>query len=164
MMYAFWRMRSNPSPNYRRYINARAYEFLKNEYINSLRENLKIKQAGVNNSNFGKHWYTNRNTGETNMFKCKPNECWVLGKNLFRGESSKINYTKLNQKFFIRKMWDKYHSENWTCVSNFGEVNNIIELRRKFRRWIPYFKKISDKTNHNRFDFPSNKNLIGVYE
>lgn len=164
MLYAFWNMRKNPSPNYKRYINARAYELLRKEYVNVHRENMKVKQGGVNNSNYGKHWFTNRNTGESKHFIIAPDETWIEGRNLFRGENEKINYFNLNQRIFIRKMWDKYHSENWTSVTNFGEANNIIECRRKFRRWIPYFKKLSDKTKHNRFNFPSNKDLIGVYE
>ena len=164
MLCAFWRMQGNPSNKYKRYINARAYEKLRSEFIQYMSKIMKTKQKGINNSQYGYHWFTNRNTGECKKFKIPPDVYWIKGNRLFRGETTKLNYVKLNQKNFIRQMWNKYHSENWTCVSQFGAVNNIIECRRKFRRWIPYFKKISDTTKHNRFNFPSNKELIGVYE
>ena len=124
---------------------------------------LFLKQGGVNNSHFGKHWYTNRNTGECKHFITAPDETWIEGRNLFQGESEKIKFIT-KQREFYRNLWNKYHSENWECVSKFGEENNIVECRRKFRTWIPYFRNLSNKTKHNRFNFPSNKELIGVYE
>lgn len=161
MLYAFWSMKLKPTQKCERYINARAYELLRKEYVNVHRENMKVKQGGVNNSHFGKHWFTNRNTGECKHFIVAPDETWIEGRNLFHGENEKI---KVTQKEFYRKLWNKYHSENWDCVSKFGEENNIVECRRKFRKWIPYFRNLSNKTKHNRFNFPSNKDLIGVYE
>ena len=163
MLYAFWSMKLKPTQNCKRYINARAYELLRKEFVNVHQENMKVKQGGVNNSHFGKHWYTNRNTGECKHFITAPDETWIEGRNLFQGESEKIKFVT-KQREFYRKLWNKYHSENWECVSKFGEENNIVECRRKFRKWIPYFRNLSNKTKHNRFNFPSNKELIGVYE
>lgn len=163
MLYAFWCMKLKPTQNCERYINARAYELLRKEFVNVHQENMKVKQGGVNNSHFGKHWYTNRNTGECKHFITAPDETWIEGRNLFQGESEKIKFVT-KQREFYRNLWNKYHSENWECVSKFGEENKIVECRRKFRVWIPYFRNLSNKTKHNRFNFPSNKELIGVYE
>ena len=51
-------------------------------------------QSGKNNSQYGKHWFTNRDTGESKRLKIAPNEKWIFGRNLFRGERSVIPLNK----------------------------------------------------------------------
>ena len=164
MLYAFWRMRCNPSPNYKRYINSRAYEKLKIEYVQNFSSFMKEKQKGSNNSNFGKHWYTNRDTGENKHFKNPPNEKWIKGKNLFAGQTDKLPIKKYEHIKYVKELWNLYHNGNYSNVEQFCKQNNVKDVRQKFRRIIPYFKRICETTKHNRFDFPSNKNLVGVFE
>ena len=164
MLFALWSMRRNPTQTNNRYLNSRTYEKLRLEYVSCITQMMKVLQTGQNNSIYGLHWFTNRNTGEVKLLDSVQDECWVKGKNLCRGESSVVEWNKINQRNFIRRMWNKYHSENWSCVSSFAEENGIVELRRKFRIYIPYFKRLSEQTKHNRFNFPSNKKLIDVFE
>lgn len=186
-------------------------------------------QAGKNNSNYGYHWYTNRDTGECKKLKNKPNEKWILGRNLFRGERSVIPlnkeekrkrisdglyaYYKINgspkkgkhyvkpisrkrltvyniltfekliitdglipenyttnksiafynvEKIKTRKLWDKFHSNNYTSLTDFSKNVNISQplLTAKFKTFIPIYNKLSVKG----FKFIPNKKYIGVYE
>lgn len=66
------------------------------KYRNEMSKVMRDAQSGKNNSQYGKHWYTNRDTGECNSFLSAPNEKWILGRNLFRGEFSKIYGYKNN--------------------------------------------------------------------
>lgn len=50
-----------------------------------------IYQKGKGNSQFGKKWFTNYETGESHSFFEKPDIKWVEGRNLFRGEFKKYN-------------------------------------------------------------------------
>ena len=61
---------------------------------------MKVKQGGINNSHFGKHWYTNRNTGECKHFVTAPDESWVEGRNLFHGENVKIKFVTKQREFY----------------------------------------------------------------
>lgn len=164
MLYAFWSMKLKPTQKCERYINARAYELLRKEYVNVHRENMKVKQGGVNNSHFGKHWYTNRDTGENKHFKNPPNEKWIKGKNLFAGQTDKLPIKKYEHIKYVKELWNLYHNGNYSNVEQFCKQNNVKDVRQKFRRIIPYFKRICETSKHNRFDFPSNKNLVGVFE
>lgn len=104
MLCALWRMQSNPTNKNLRYTNARTYEKLRIEYIQSLKDWHKQTkfQQGEKNSQYGTHWYTNRNTGESKKFKEIPDgDYWILGKNLFNGKElwslitkRKISYNK----------------------------------------------------------------------
>ena len=58
------------------------------KYRNEMSKVMSEAQTGQLNSQFGKHWFTNRNTGECKRFKEKPDEIWILGKNWF--EKQKI--------------------------------------------------------------------------
>lgn len=100
MMYAFWRMRSSPDPENPRYINSRAYEKLRTEFAKYVSEQSRITQKGKRNSQYGKSWYTNYETGESHSFFEKPSNKWILGRYLFNGQSSKLIYRlkKSNKK------------------------------------------------------------------
>ena len=68
-------------------VNMNTYAKYRNEISSIMRE----AQSGKKNSQWGKKWYTNRDTGESNSFLKAPNEKWILGRNLFHGEFSKLH-------------------------------------------------------------------------
>lgn len=68
------------------------------KYRNEMSSIMHESQIGKKNSQFGKHWYTNRDTGESNSFLIAPNEKWILGRNLFHGESKTIKFKKTKSK------------------------------------------------------------------
>lgn len=128
MLCALWRMQSNPTNISLRYINARTYENLRLEYIQSLKDWHKQTnfQQGEKNSQYGSHWYTNRNTGESTKFKEKPKEeYWILGKNLFNGKElwslatkHKISY---NKKRITNEQYLKYKEQG--LISKDGKIS-----------------------------------------
>ena len=75
----------------------------------------KEHQKGEFNSQYGKCWFTNRNTGECKPFKEQPEDCWVKGRNLFKGQfcvikvkkqtciTNTMKMSKLNQKLLREK-------------------------------------------------------------
>lgn len=134
-------------------------------YRNELGKTMKEIQTGSQNSQFGKHWFTNRNTGECKTFYKCPDETWIEGRFLFRGESCKIHFTgKLNfeEKIKIRKLWDLFHNGNYTSLNEFSKTVGYTQpnLTSKFKKYIPLYNKISKQ----RFSFNPNKNFIGIYK
>lgn len=67
-----------------------------NDYAKYRKEFGKIisEQQTIKNSQFGKHWFTNRDTGECKPYIEPPNEKWIEGRNLFKNETSFIPYMK----------------------------------------------------------------------
>lgn len=130
MLCALWRMQSNPTNINLRYINARTYENLRLEYIQSLKDWHKQTnfQQGENNSQYGSHWYTNRNTGESTKFKEKPKEeYWILGKNLFNGKElwsidtkTKVSYHK---KRITTEQYLMYKEQG--LIAKNGRINEV---------------------------------------
>lgn len=98
MLYAFWRMQSSPDPDNPRYINSMAYEKLRIEFADLVSKRNRVSQHGIRNSQYGKKWYTNYETGESRSFFNKPSEKWILGRRLYRGESSILFYDSTNLK------------------------------------------------------------------
>ena len=163
MLHALWCMRRQPTNDKQRYLNARAYEKLRIEYAQHVSETNKF--FGDANGMYGLHWYTNIDTGKSICAKEKPSERYLEGKNVLNGQNSSIkaHITHTTMQEYVRQLWDEYHSANYQNVSTFGDIKHVSELRRKFRRYIPYFAKLSANTTHNRFVLRSDKNLIGVY-
>lgn len=163
MLCALWRMQCI-NKDQKRYINSKAYEKLKIEFSNLIKKHHALInfQKGKNNSQFGTHWYTNRNTGESKKFKEKPEECWILGKNLFNGETSSLIkwlfYKECIKK--AQKLWDEYHKGSYKSLREFNCGKTIEALTRQFRKNIPIYNKLIKR----RCLFPSNRDLIGVYE
>ena len=93
------------------------------KYRNEMSKVMSEAQSGKLNSQFGKHWFTNRNTGECNRFLYAPNEKWILGRNLFKGENSKLRINKIhfNVEYYLKaKMaWDEFHSGNYTSIRDY---------------------------------------------
>ena len=179
MLYAFWRMRSSPTLENQRYINSRAYEKLRTEFAEIVSESMKLKQKGNKNSQYGKKWYTNYETGDSHPFLEKPSDKWILGRNLFRGESNKIRFSindRLLQVEQIEKIektrketqyyWDLYHKSNCSSLLDFCNKGlykySRISLILRFKRYIPYYSKFTSQ-GHN-MNSASNPYLVGVYE
>ena len=174
MLCALWKMHAINNIQ-KRYINARAYEALRIEFAKLM----CINQSGKNNSQFGTTWYTNRNTGESKRFKCKPIEnFWIKGRNIFQGESSILKFktsnlykksVKITYASYFKSLkeaqewWDKFHNGNYKKLDDFAqEINktrNAVFV--KFKRYIPIF---STGKKRSCRQYSSNKDLVGKYE
>lgn len=168
MLFAFWRM-SSTNDCHERYINARAYKKLREEYALNVGSMTCITQSGKKNSQYGKHWYTNRDTGESKRLKIAPNEKWILGRNIFHGESWKINFMFIEQekekelKKWTYEKWDEYHSTDLKNITEFGTIITEVTwvtITNRFKKFIPLYNKLSKQGRH----FHANKDLIGKYE
>ena len=188
MLYAFWRMRS-AYDGQQRYINARAYKKLREEYALNVGSMTCITQAGKKNSQWGKHWFTNLRTGESFPFKEKPDEFWIEGRNWFnkkRNTICKIHFKKekhvkmkyedylvykrqnTKNKYFklLSKIWDGYHNSNESCLKNYiinVEKLNYNVMSNKFKKYFPIYKRLLKENSTVRLRIKPNKNLIGIY-
>lgn len=116
---------NNPRPKLR---NMNDYAKYRNEMSSVMSE----LQNAEKNSQWGKHWYTNRNTGECKRFLINPDETWIEGRNLFHGEFSLIEkhiFTRnKNEKLKIaKKLWNEFHSGNYNSIRDFA-------IHKKFSR------------------------------
>lgn len=182
MLCALWRMQSI-NENHKRYINSHVYEKLRIEFAETIGKLTSISQSGKRNSQFGKKWYTNRDTGESKSFFEKPNDKWIEGRNLFHGETDAIrikikkpgNYSitvnkaawlkqlRDNGKASAKKLWNKYHSGNYKKLEDLADELGIskIAIYYKFKKYISIFSKHSEQ---KRRHFLPDKNLINVFE
>jgi len=112
MLCALWRMQCI-NENHKRYINSHVYEKLRIEFAEAMSKLTSISQSGNRNSQFGKKWYTNRDTGESKSFFEKPDERWIEGRGLFNGQTSsiKMKLKKLNKPYKKTKRI-KVHQQN----------------------------------------------------
>lgn len=167
MLCALWRMQGI-NENHKRYINSRVYEKLRIEFAEAVSKLTSVSQSGSRNSQFGKKWYTNRDTGESKSFFEKPNEKWIEGRNLFHGETNVIRMIWLktlrdNGKVSTEKLWNQYHSGNYKKLEDMAIELGIskIALYHKFKKYIPIFSKHKEQ---KREHFLPDKNLINVFE
>lgn len=165
MLCALWRMRSNPTKENERYINARAYEKLRIEFAETIGIQNSINQQGEKNSQFGTKWYTNRITGESKKFKEQPIEdFWIEGRNLFKHQSSCLYSVKeLKNMQKAKAAWDEYHSGNYYSIRDYCRQTNKFSqpnLIGLFKKYIPISKNILIGRSHNN---KSNPDLIGKY-
>ena len=93
MLNALWRMHGNKVTMHR-YINSRAYEYLRTEFAKYISSQMAERQTGNKNSQYGTKWYTNSEDGSSIKSKTVLSYPWFAGRNLFRGESQKI-YTNV---------------------------------------------------------------------
>lgn len=180
MLKAWFMMSVKSKTANRNKISARYYE----KYRSEMSVILHNAQSGNKNSNFGKRWYTNRNDGKSKAFINAPDETWVLGRNLFHGESSKFKikikkepvryyyYKKpeiyktvlnnLKTKLTIYKLWNKYHSGNYIGLEKFAKENNMTKqnLGRMFKKYISYYRTNISMGVHS---FKSDSKLICNY-
>ncbi len=168
MLYALWRMYNKGAPKQtEHYINSRAYESLRIEFSKNIAEMNSINQQGDKNSHFGFKWYTNRNTGETRSFKEKPlAEYWIEGRNLFNGQSEKLNIKHNDTRRKIaQNAWDLYHSGNYSNMFEFRKEHpELPQISRFFETWIPLYNKIKIKIHGHGYRMLPDKNYIGKYE
>jgi hypothetical protein len=88
MLFAFHKMCfSDPSKTGKRINNSKTFEKYRKEFKQTI-SNITSKLKGNLNSQYNKKWYTNRDIGECKSFSEPPNEKWVAGRNLFKGECS----------------------------------------------------------------------------
>ena len=161
MLCAFWKMRViTKIGGEKRYLNARAYERLKDEFSSKMSD----MQRGDKNSMFGNIWYTDRNTGNSKRFSEIPPENWVKGRNLFQGESSIFLSERVQKGIELaRQLWDKYHSGQYKSIREFSkEITEFTQpfISTLFKRYIPISRKILIPRSKNN---GSRKELIGVY-
>lgn len=154
MLCALWLMQS-ACKDHKRYINSHAYESLRIEFAKAIGSLTSITQAGENNSQFGKHWFTNRNTGECKCLKEAPDETWIKGRNLFIGESCKlINKRDINNEKFKNKVvniWKDFLNSDFKSINKFNKLYYpTLNLHYLFRTYINDYKKY--KTNLTTFN------------
>lgn len=161
MLYALWRMRCNPTgiPGIR-YINAKAYEKYRIEYLKTIHDDMSRSQRGCKNSRYGAHWYTNANNGVSISSYDVLQYPWVRGRNLFQGECSVIPVITAKMQAYTE--WDDFHQGQYSSLGEWGRMHNMTyqAIRKRFKRFIPLF----DKLCKHGVLFKSNKALIGIYK
>lgn len=178
MLLALWRMQSINECHAYRYINSRAYEGLRIEFATSIGKLTSMSQLGNKNSQYGKTWYTNCYTGKCISSYENKQYPWYKGRYLFKGETSVLKYgkmvqckgtqavrqsAKLTSLLRARELWDKYHRGNYKKLEDMGTEIGIskVSLYNWFSNYIPLYKA----TNKiHRKHYPSNKDLVGVYQ
>jgi len=70
------------------------------------------------------------------------------------------NYRKAIAEKQAQKLWNEYHKGNYKSLREFDCGKTIEALTRQFRKNIPIYNKLIKR----RCLFPSNRDLIGVYE
>ncbi len=124
-----WFMMAAVGDTNRPKINMNTYAKYKEEFGAIMSET----QSGNKNSQYGKHWYTNRNTGECKRFKEKPDEYWILGRNLFKNECC-----------YIPKMKNQKISDS---LKDYYKNNNIVNKNIKYKKSIKKRKLIVYNVN-----------------
>ena len=163
MIIALWRMRTVGKDHHGRYINARTYEYLREDYARAIGKITSIAQQGSNNSQYGAKWYTNSYDGTVIKSKAVLKFPWVLGRNLFKGESVCIQTSKQHMKLYAQNLWNKFHSGNYTSVREFQRRECITGalVSRFFLNHIPLYRTLN--ANGRKKVLP-NKELIDKFE
>jgi len=154
MLCALWRMQCI-NENHQRYINSHVYEKLRIEFAEAIGKLTSISQSGKRNSQFGKKWYTNRDTGESKSFFEKPNDKWIEGRRLFNGQtlSIKIKLKKLNKPYKNTKRIKVYQQngkEAEITIIRKNYLDNIHNegIKNAKKLWNQYhsgnYKKLED--------------------
>ncbi len=164
MLYALWRMQSI-NDCHKRYVNSRVYEQLRIEFASIVSEKMSENQSGSKNSRYGTKWYTSYVTGESTSFTQAPDSTWILGRNLFRHESSSLySVRELENMQKAKNAWDEYHSGNYSSIRDYCRQTSKFtqpNLTALFKKYVPISRKLLIGRSHNN---KSNKNLVGVYE
>lgn len=159
MLCAFWKMKQSPTKSQKRYLNSRAYEKLRIEFSNTMKD----FQSNEKNSQFGKKWFTNYETGESHSFLEKPNDKWLEGRNLFHGQTSELRIKNSKTLDETRKYWNSYHSGNYHKLEEYANILGIskIALHNRFAKYIPIYTKHKER---KRKHFSSDLSLVNVFE
>lgn len=163
MVFALWRMMHG---KHKIKNSSKTYELTRQEFVDAMKEINSFKQKGSNNSQFGKKWYTNRDSGECKLFDLKPDDKWVAGRFLFRGENSDIRKTILRDKDLrkehSRKLWNEYHSGNYYSIRDFCRQRKYsLSFVTRLLSEIPLFSKVFKGRSHNN---ASKKEFINCFE
>lgn len=148
MLLAFHKMCfTDPNGSGKRMNNSRTFEKYRKEFKQTI-SNITSKLKGNLNSQYNKKWYTNRDTGESKPFLIKPNEKWILGRNLFKGQYSILQHVKKNieNKNKAEKIWKIYKEKNLTSIS---ELNKLTDIPIQTISWLflKYIDEYKNKTN-----------------
>lgn len=145
MLCALWRMQSG-NENHKRYINSRVYEKLRIEFAKCVSELTSKTQAGIKNSQYGTHWFSNLKTGETQKFLTAPSDDWIEGRNKVKlyfnliTHEEKLFPGKPNKDWIIAENKDNflYYKEHGLLDSfnNFHPNKTSIEKLNEEKRMI----------------------------
>lgn len=164
MLCALWRMNHGSKNHKEHYTNARAYEKLRIEYANNIGLITSVAQSGNKNSQFGKKWYTNRNTSESKSFFEKPSDVWVKGRNLFRGECTNLEITRNSDKYYAvaKQLWNDYHSGNYSSIRDYcRKTSQSLKFIMCHLNRIPAYHAAFVGRSHNNC---SKKEFVNVFE
>lgn len=126
-------------------ISMRDYEKYKIEHSKYMAE----INIGAKNGRYGTHWYTDLRTGKSYVFKEKPNEFYVLGKNWFNNEGKDLYYistkSKRNYEIIRRKKLDINYIINHdiTPITYFNYIRNKFSTLPKWQ----YEKNLNNARN-----------------
>lgn len=100
------------------------------KYRNEMGETMSAAQSGKRNSQYGKHWYTSIDTGESKNFFEKPNDRWIEGRNWFNNEGKNIYDIK------TKTLYD-FGQQQRSLKNNLKDKKNAV----KINCYDPYRKK-----------------------
>lgn len=149
MIFALWRM-ANGKHKFK--LCSRIYESLRKEFANATSKMNSKKQKGNKNSQYGKRWYTNYETGESHSFFEKPSNKWLLGRGLFNGQSSKLNKSikGADRILYSRKIWNEFHNGKYSSIRDYCRITNKpLKFVTCMLREIPLFNKVFIPRSHN---------------
>lgn len=146
MLFAFHKMCfSDPNGTGERINNSKTFEKYRLEFSLQIKKQ-NSKYIGDKNSQFGKHWFTNRDTGVSKTFNEPPNEKWIEGRNIFNGEYSIIatKHTVKNNKLIEEKtklLWEE--CKKFKNVVEFCKHKKLCHstICAYFRTYIDEYKK-----------------------
>lgn len=165
MLYAFWRMKGDPNGN--KYVNSKAYEKLRIEFVQVVSDLMSQTQSGNKNSQFGKKWYTSIITGESHSYFEKPDNNWIAGRNWFKTAKYEIYDIKTHKRIYdlknrlksnkneefvikIKSIWNEFINSEMNSVIKFNKTYYpTLNLHKYFRNYIIEYKE--HKKNLTRF-------------
>ncbi len=190
MLFALWRMRSNPESETKRYIFSNVYVYLREQYAKVLGKRSSILQSGSKNSQYGTKWYTSIEDGHSERFKETPGHGWIKGNNVFgigrkypalwciktkkpitikHGIVRPSLYDLRKNQFDkteleTQRYWDEFHSSDYTSLNRFCQGNSItistVAMVLRFKKFIPIYNQISKQGA----TFVPNRDLIHKYQ
>lgn len=190
MMFALWRMRSQPTSQATRYVFSNVYVYLREQFAKVIGKITSKSQTGVGNSQYGKRWYTSLEDGHSERFELPPEYGWVKGKNAFgigrkypmlwciktkKPITIKHGIVRPNlydlrkqqydtSEYETKQYWNAFHASKCTSLNNFCHTNSVtistVAMVQRFRKYIPIYNIISSQGT----TFVPDKSLINKYQ